>query len=448
MALDKLVDSTQLDADLTSVANAIRTKGGTSADLEFPSGFVTAIGNISGGGGGIDMPTITVTWNDNWDTIVSVVCDKTFSECETYCNNGIYNCVLIQKDQSQTWTGQIFATWYDQASGTSADYIVWTAMNGTFPEFDIRYNYDNTFTTTVPSVQQITMNITTNGTHYPSGVVQEVNVNVPTGTARSSSDLTASGLTVTAPAGLYANAATKTLSDQNLVAGNIKKDVTIFGTTGTYEGGGGGSLDDFLNATISNVQSSITTVRRYAFGHYYNVEFTVDLPNVTTLDNYAFSSTRIKTTYYPLVTSVGQYAFQNCTYLTKLVLPLASSLPTNCCSSDTNLTAIDLGAASSIASNCCRGASNLNVLVLRRSTGICAMGGSDSLYNTAFYSGKAGGTIYIPKALYDHLGDNSSLDYKHATNWSTYQGYGTITWAKIEGSIYETQYADGTPIPT
>ena len=29
MAVDKLVDSTQLDADLTSVANAIRTKGGT-----------------------------------------------------------------------------------------------------------------------------------------------------------------------------------------------------------------------------------------------------------------------------------------------------------------------------------------------------------------------------------------------------------------------------------
>ena len=52
MALDKLVDSTQLDADLTSVANAIRTKGGTSASLAFPADFVTAIGNIQTGGGG------------------------------------------------------------------------------------------------------------------------------------------------------------------------------------------------------------------------------------------------------------------------------------------------------------------------------------------------------------------------------------------------------------
>lgn len=43
---DYVVDS----ADLTSVANAIRTKGGTSAQLTFPAGFVSAIGDIQGGG--------------------------------------------------------------------------------------------------------------------------------------------------------------------------------------------------------------------------------------------------------------------------------------------------------------------------------------------------------------------------------------------------------------
>ena len=61
---------------------------------------------------------------------------------------------------------------------------------------------------------------------------------------RSSSDLTASNLTVTAPSGYYSNAGTKTLSDQNLIANNIKKDVTIFGVTGTYEGEGGGIYQD------------------------------------------------------------------------------------------------------------------------------------------------------------------------------------------------------------
>ena len=52
MAIDKAIDSTQLDADLTSVANAIRTKGGTSASLAFPADFVSAIAAIPSGGGG------------------------------------------------------------------------------------------------------------------------------------------------------------------------------------------------------------------------------------------------------------------------------------------------------------------------------------------------------------------------------------------------------------
>ncbi len=61
MAIDKAVDSTQLDADLTSIANAIRTKGGTSASLAFPADFLTAIAAIPAGGGGVHTGTITPT---------------------------------------------------------------------------------------------------------------------------------------------------------------------------------------------------------------------------------------------------------------------------------------------------------------------------------------------------------------------------------------------------
>jgi len=53
MAYDKLVDSAQLDGNLTAVADAIRAKAGTDALLAFPSGFVSAvqaIENASGGG--------------------------------------------------------------------------------------------------------------------------------------------------------------------------------------------------------------------------------------------------------------------------------------------------------------------------------------------------------------------------------------------------------------
>ena len=52
MAIDKAIDSAALDAGLLSVANAIRTKGGTSAPLAFPAGFVSAVEAITAGGGG------------------------------------------------------------------------------------------------------------------------------------------------------------------------------------------------------------------------------------------------------------------------------------------------------------------------------------------------------------------------------------------------------------
>lgn len=50
MAYDKVVDSVKLDAHLTTVADAIRRKGGTSDPLSFPNGFVDAVEAIQTGG--------------------------------------------------------------------------------------------------------------------------------------------------------------------------------------------------------------------------------------------------------------------------------------------------------------------------------------------------------------------------------------------------------------
>lgn len=49
---------TTSEAELTSVANAIRSKGGTSAALEYPSEFVSAINAISTG---VESVTVTQT---------------------------------------------------------------------------------------------------------------------------------------------------------------------------------------------------------------------------------------------------------------------------------------------------------------------------------------------------------------------------------------------------
>lgn len=54
------------DTELTGIANAIRTKGGTQAQLEFPTGFETAIGNISSGGGESTLVTKSITQNGTY----------------------------------------------------------------------------------------------------------------------------------------------------------------------------------------------------------------------------------------------------------------------------------------------------------------------------------------------------------------------------------------------
>lgn len=54
--------------DLTSVANAIRTKGGTSAGLSFPTEFVSAIGDIPTGGGST-LITKNITANGTYNAL-------------------------------------------------------------------------------------------------------------------------------------------------------------------------------------------------------------------------------------------------------------------------------------------------------------------------------------------------------------------------------------------
>ena len=51
-----MADYKVTDTELTSIANAIRTKGGTQAQLEFPTGFVNAVQAIPTGGSAVVQP--------------------------------------------------------------------------------------------------------------------------------------------------------------------------------------------------------------------------------------------------------------------------------------------------------------------------------------------------------------------------------------------------------
>lgn len=145
------------------------------------------------------------------------------------------------------------------------------------------------------------------------------------------------------------------------------------------------------------------------------------------------------------VTTIGASVFDGCSSLTSLAFPNVTSISSF--GTVANLKKLDFGESFKSISSNMMGVPELTDLILRRENNI--VGTSVSTMNsTPMKSGGTGCNVYIPKTLYDHLGDGSSLDYKANNAWATYDGYGTITWRQIEGSIYETEYADGTTIST
>lgn len=104
-----------------------------------------------------------------------------------------------------------------------------------------------------------------------------------------------------------------------------------------------------------------------------------------------------------------------------------------------NLKAVDMVDATHTGSDTFQNSAKLSTLILRNSS-VASLSSVNSLSGTPFASGKSGGTLYVPSALI--------ASYQSASYWSTILGYPNNRIEAIEGSIYETQYADGTPIPT
>lgn len=257
------------------------------------------------------------------------------------------------------------------------------------------------------------------------------------------------------------------------VTQNDTYDTTLISSlTVNVSGGGEWTTDGIATNTEPNgaivLGDSVTAIPDYAL---YNKPITsITAPKCTSLGGgYPLMNTgivEIRPTNFPLLTTVAvnslrmgsrlkvfhvkslktvnyNQLFQGNSGMQILRLPGATSNvgATNFFGSCTALKLFDAGTANNVGN--IQGATNLKTLILRKTT-ICGLTGSSNFNNTPFKSGGTGGTIYIPKALYDHLGDGGSSDYRAATNWSTIWGYGTITWAQLEGSPYEDPDFDDT----
>lgn len=94
MSVDKLVDSSKLDACCLAEANAIRAKTGDSSSLTYDwsnsKGFADAIAAIPSGGGGI-----SIDWADVTEVTIGANSITNISGVQTYFSGYTFTFVLL-----------------------------------------------------------------------------------------------------------------------------------------------------------------------------------------------------------------------------------------------------------------------------------------------------------------------------------------------------------------
>lgn len=157
--------------------------------------------------------------------------------------------------------------------------------------------------------------------------------------------------------------------------------------------------------------------------------------------NYLFADcTNLETVYLPEMTSMGSYMLATCRKLTNVFIPKVKSIRPNSFQNDNVLPCIDIGAdCTDIQGNAFNACHALQLMVLRRTASVTTLANVSAFTNSPFRGyNSLTADLYVPSALIS--------SYQSASNWSTILTEGYTTIHAIEGSIYETQYADGTPI--
>ena len=205
------------------------------------------------------------------------------------------------------------------------------------------------------------------------------------------------------------NNSLKVKGDANLVAGNIKKDVEIFGTTGSYEGGGGGfSVDDIAQNLAPNGD--------IVLGNIIIQSNALRKKPITSISGNA--------------TKISSESLRDCTSLTSIMLPnINANIESWSCTGCSNLEIVDAGSPPQIFANTFNDCKKLQTFIIR-TTSVCALQSDSAFTNTPFkgYNGLTG-VFYVPSSLIN--------SYKTASNWSSLFNTGYCTFSAIEGSIYE-----------
>lgn len=247
-------------------------------------------------------------------------------------------------------------------------------------------------------------------------------------TTKSATTYTPTTSNQTIASGTYLTGTQTIKGDSNLVAGNIKKGVSIFGVGGTLET----TTSEDLNSEITQQDTLITNqentldsliqklqnkaagggndttiedamVTRTLSGDYVN-------NRVTSIGSEGLRATQITGLHCENVTTVGGEAVRQCNYLVNVYLPKCTNLSGYSFGICPLLERVELGAMTNIRAYDFYNCTNLTTLIINNTATVCSLANVSAFTGTGIASGT--GYIYVPDALVN--------SYKTATNWSTY----------------------------
>ena len=395
--------------DLTKVASAIREKGGTSAPLVYPDGFVTAIQAIQTGGGTTPGAPGDITFYDYDGTIVT---SWTLAELATKTALPDYPSHEGLTCQGWNWSLADLKT-ANRKMNVGAMYIT----NDGATRLHIRIATVGRMTVPLYIGQTVA-----NGVSIDWGDGSSAETLSGTGNVNTSHTYTEpgdyiislmpqDGCTLSFGDGSISNCVMGSTENNGRVYCNMLKEVYVgknVTTIGSYV------FKNCCSLASVTIPDGVTSIGSYAFYNCYSLAIVTIPDGVTSIKNNAFYSCYSLTsvTIPDGVTSIGNFTFYNCYSLASVTIPsgvasISNSIFYNCYS--LAIVTIPDG-VTSIDDNAFGYCYGMRYYDFSASTAVPTLSNTNS-----FRKIPSDCQMLIPSALYDA--------WSTATNWVQYASY-------------------------
>lgn len=241
-----------INSEMTALADAIRTKSGSSGKLTIAKMTAAVNGIIINTGSDIDFTGVNVTPDKmlsgtvainangqkitgNIDTVTPTLTDNVVTVPQGYISSKQTLTVPEAGELSVSGNKVTVPVGYIKTERNAEIPIVSATLSGNKVTIPAGYNAGQTLTVAEAAAPTISGNVVTVNKGYHA---EQKKVTV--GTAKAAAIITPGTSDQSIAAGTYLSGKQTIKGDANLLPENIKKDVEIFGVVGTHDGESGG----------------------------------------------------------------------------------------------------------------------------------------------------------------------------------------------------------------